>query len=244
MHVPQQPLQALPAPQREINDYARLYIREDMMGVWYIIEEEPDHWLKPDDFRMPQYHIAIGTAVIGKMRGLGPFLLYQLLHYSLEGLCALTYFSRGEVCILHRYKGDTPGMAVYYNTPDGLSEIERMANQCRRGYAIFDEHKEYIFPYSFPPCWGVLVMSTPSPERFEHWINRYQALTIYINCHNNVEHKVVHALGRFPALCQEVPLTEEVIEGLKREWDELELRAREVGPLILYFRGFHFHPRL
>ncbi|CCD13675.1 unnamed protein product [Trypanosoma congolense IL3000] len=101
MHIPQQPLQALPAPQGGSSDYAHLYIRKVMMSVWYIIEEELDHWLKPNDCRMPQYHIAIGTAGIGKTRGMGPFLLYQLLHYSLEGLCALTYFSREEVCILH-----------------------------------------------------------------------------------------------------------------------------------------------
>ncbi|CCD17395.1 unnamed protein product [Trypanosoma congolense IL3000] len=243
MHTPQQPLQALPAPQGESDDYTHLYIRKEMMRVWYIIEEELDRWLKPDECRMPQYHIAIGTAGIGKTRGLGPFLLYQLLHYSSEELCAIAYFSKGEVCILHRHKGNTPGMAVYYNVQDGVSEIERMANQCRKGYAIFDEHKKEIFPYSFPPCWGALVMSTPSPERFEHWVNRYQALPIYINCHDNLELKVVHALGRFSTLRQEVPLTEEMIEGLKREWDELELRVRKVGPLIRYVLGSHFHSR-
>ncbi|CCD14724.1 hypothetical protein, unlikely [Trypanosoma congolense IL3000] len=119
-----------------------------------------------------------------------------------------------------------------------------MANQCRGGYAISDERKKEIFPYSIPPCWGALVMSTPSPERFEHWVNRYQALPICINCHNNLEFKVVHALGRSPALCQEVPLTEEAVEGLKRDWDELELRAREVGPLIRCVLGYHLHSRL
>ncbi|CCD12107.1 unnamed protein product [Trypanosoma congolense IL3000] len=134
-------------------------------------------------------------------------------------------------------------MVVYYNVQDGVSEIERMATQCRKGYAIFDEYKKEIFPYSFPPCWVALVMSTPSPERFEHWVNRYQAFPIYINCPGNLELKVVHAFGRFSELCQEVPLTEEMIEELKREWDELELRARKVGPLIRYVLDSHFHSR-
>ncbi|CCD13119.1 unnamed protein product [Trypanosoma congolense IL3000] len=105
MHASQQPLKALPAPQGESSDYTHLYIRKDMMGVWHVVEEQLDRWLKPNECMMPQYYIAIGTAGIRKTRGLGPFLLYQLLHHSSEELCATAYFSKGEVCILSPTQG-------------------------------------------------------------------------------------------------------------------------------------------
>ncbi|CCD16682.1 unnamed protein product [Trypanosoma congolense IL3000] len=217
MHVPQQPLKALPAPQGEGSDYTHLYIRKDMMSGWHIVEEQLDRWLKPNDCRMPQCYITIDTAGIGKTRGLGPFLHCQLLHHSSEELCALTYFSKVEICILYRHKGATPGMVVYYNVQDGISETERMATQCRRGYTIFDEYKKDIFPYSFPPCWGALVMSTPSPDRFEHWINRDHTLPTSINCYSNLEFRAVRAFGRLSELCQEAPPGAETVEWFKRK---------------------------
>ncbi|KAH8606477.1 putative retrotransposon hot spot protein 4 (RHS4) [Trypanosoma vivax] len=89
-----------------------VYIRREVVRVWYIVEEKMRAWYIERKLVKPRTCIVIGTPGIGKSFACGSFLLYQLLHYEGGLLDVVAYFIRDSAYVIHNARPGVPGSVV------------------------------------------------------------------------------------------------------------------------------------
>ncbi|KAH8615826.1 putative retrotransposon hot spot protein 4 (RHS4) [Trypanosoma vivax] len=85
-----------------------VYIRREVVRVWYIVEEKMCAWYIERKLVEPRTCIVIGTPGIGKSFACGSFLLYQLLHYEGGLLDVVAYFVRDSAYVIHNARPGVP----------------------------------------------------------------------------------------------------------------------------------------
>nr|CCD21871.1 RHS [Trypanosoma vivax Y486] len=161
-----------------------VYIRREVVRVWYIVEEEMGAWYIERRLVKPRTCIVVGTPGIGKSFACGSFLLHQLLHYDGGLLDVVAYFVRDSAYVIHNARPGVPGRVVKYSDQRAaLLKINEMAS-CKRGFVIVDISEKGEVPSKELPtdCWPTVVLTSPDVNHYEMWMKDRNDKLIYVNC--------------------------------------------------------------
>ncbi|CCD18121.1 hypothetical protein, conserved in T.vivax [Trypanosoma vivax Y486] len=132
-----------------------VYIRREVVRVWYIVEKAMGAWYIERKFVKPRTCIVVGTPGIGKSSGCGSLLLHRLLHYDGGLLDVGSYFVRDSPYVIHNARPGAPGSVVRYDNIDAtVNLIVDMATKKKghkRGFVIVDIDQELKEPPRGPP---------------------------------------------------------------------------------------------
>ncbi|CCD14573.1 unnamed protein product [Trypanosoma congolense IL3000] len=207
------------------------YIRKENFLVWHTVKEMLDKWLENKGIVRP--FIVVGTPGIGKSFGTGSLLLYQLLHHPSDKLKVVAYFVRGEAYIFHK---EGRRVVHYEEEKNAVKEINGMARNGIKGYAIYDICGESGGAGRLTDKWGIVLISSPNVNNFQKFkTKRPDTLSIYMNCYENVEFKAVLAWERHSQVAEGQINREDV--NLEEDWKKVEDRIHMVGPLPRYVLG-------
>ncbi|AAQ15520.1 retrotransposon hot spot (RHS) protein, putative [Trypanosoma brucei brucei TREU927] len=210
-----------------------VYIRREVMRVWYLVKQRLDLWLGPELVEEPFPCVLVGTPGIGKSFGVGSFLLQRLLHYDSERLRNIAYFVKGEAYIFFRATNDHPRKVVFYEKEvDGLDAVKALVEEEGLGYIIYDFWKDrhQPIPADLPGAWPVIVLTSPDPNNYKDWKEPRGCEFLCINCYEEVELKAAVAWRRLSKL-EESKITEAHIINLENEWQKTLGWIKKVGPL-------------
>ncbi|AAZ12267.1 retrotransposon hot spot (RHS) protein, putative [Trypanosoma brucei brucei TREU927] len=218
-----------------------VYIRREMMRVWYIIQQKLNAWWVQKTERPPT-HIVIGISGIGKSCGVGSFLLHSLLHFHEGMLDVVVYFTDAKAYLIYNKKGNEEGRVVLYKRKDVTNVIEEMRLK-KRGHIIFDINSpKETLPYEIPRnVWGVTVLAPPDGVRYKYWMKNLEQTRIILNCDDVRDIKAFVAWKKLSLFPNYTTLDEnaraKVKEELEDEWRLVERRVDVVGPLPRYVFG-------
>nr|CAD21858.1 H25N7.01 [Trypanosoma brucei] len=210
-----------------------VYIRREVMRVWYLVKQRLDLWLESGLIEKQIPCVLVGTAGIGKSVGVGSFLLQRLLHYDSELLRIIAYFVKGEAYIFFMATNDHPGRVVFYEKEnDGVDAVNDLADEWLLGYIIYDFSKDrhQPIPADLPETWPVIVLTSPDPNNYKEWKEPRGCERFCINCYEEVELKAAVAWRRLSKL-EESKITEAHIINVENEWQKIEGWIKKVGPL-------------
>ncbi|CCD17933.1 putative retrotransposon hot spot protein 4 (RHS4) [Trypanosoma vivax] len=160
-----------------------VYIRREVVRVWYIVEEKMRAWYIERRLVKPRSCIVIGTPGIGKSFACGSFLLHQLLHYEGGLLDVVAYFVRDSAYVIHNARPGVPGRVLYSDQRAAVSKIKKMAS-CKRGFVIVDISEKGEVPSKELPTkfWPTVVLTSPDVSHYEMWMKDRNGKLIYVNC--------------------------------------------------------------
>ncbi|AAZ12261.1 retrotransposon hot spot (RHS) protein, putative [Trypanosoma brucei brucei TREU927] len=216
-----------------------IYVRREMMRVWYIIQRKLNAWWVEKTESTPPTHIVIGISGIGKSCGVGSFLLHSLLHFHEGMLDVVVYFTDVDAYLIYNKKGNEEGRVVLYEREDVTNVIEEMRLK-KRGHIIFDINSpKETLPYEIPRnVWGVTVLAPPDGVRYKYWMKNLEQTRIILNCDDVRDIKAFVAWKKLSVFPNYTTLDEnarlKVKEELEDEWRLVERRVDVVGPLPRY----------
>ncbi|CCD18787.1 retrotransposon hot spot (RHS) protein, putative, (fragment), partial [Trypanosoma vivax Y486] len=161
-----------------------VYIRREVVRVWYIVEEQMRAWYVEGTLTHPKSFVVVGTPGIGKSFACGSFLLYKLLHYDGGLLDVVAYFVRDGTYVIHNARPGVPGRVVKYSDQiTAVSKINEMAS-CKKGFVIVDISEKGEVPSRELPtdCWPTVVLTSPDVNHYEQWVKDRNGKLIYVNC--------------------------------------------------------------
>nr|CCC89322.1 unnamed protein product [Trypanosoma congolense IL3000] len=206
------------------------YIRKENARVWHIVREAVDERLEGKRDARP--FLVIDTADSGKSSAMGPFLLYQLLHYPLEQLEAVAYFVKGKAYLFHREEK----RVMHYEQDAAVGRINHMISIGVEGYIIFDIGEENRGMEGLPRAWGIALIASPDMKEFHEFKARQPStLPIYINCYEDAEFKAVLVWEMRRQLSSNRINWDDV--NLRNCWEVVRKRIHMVGPLPRYVLG-------
>ncbi|CCD19201.1 retrotransposon hot spot protein (RHS) [Trypanosoma vivax Y486] len=214
-----------------------VYIRREVVRVWYIVEEAVRAWYVEGTLTQPNSFVVIGTPGIGKSFACGSFLLYHLLHYEGGLLDVVAYFVRDGTYVIHNARPGVPGRVVKYsNQMTAVLKINEMAS-CKRGFVIVDISKKgQVPPEELPTdCWPSVVLTSPDKSHYDQWIKDRNGKLIYVNCDDERDLKAFVAWRVLRGLPEKTEnnagLWAEAEKKLKEQLKVLDERIKTVGPL-------------
>ncbi|RHW71607.1 retrotransposon hot spot (RHS) protein [Trypanosoma brucei equiperdum] len=216
-----------------------VYIRREMMRVWYIIQRKLNAWWVQKTESTPPTHIIIGISGIGKSCGVGSFLLHSLLHFHEGMLDVVVYFTDAKAYLIYNKKGNEEGRVVLYKRKDVTNVIEEMRLK-KRGHIIFDtDGPDETPPYETQYLgWGITTLNTPDTYYYEDWEKDYFSWNVILNCDDVRDIKAFVAWKKLSLFPNYTTLDEnaraKVKEELEDEWRLVERRVDVVGPLPRY----------
>ncbi|CBH12255.1 retrotransposon hot spot (RHS) protein, putative [Trypanosoma brucei gambiense DAL972] len=216
-----------------------VYIRREMMRVWYIIQRKLNAWWVQKTESTPPTHIVIGISGIGKSCGVGSFLLHSLLHFHEGMLDVVVYFTDAKAYLIYNKKGNEEGRVVLYKRKDVTNVIKEMRLK-KRGHIIFDtDGPDETPPYETQYLgWGITTLNTPDTYYYEDWEKDYLSWNVILNCDYVRDIKAFVAWKKLSLFPNYTTLDEnaraKVKEELEDEWRLVERRVDVVGPLPRY----------
>ncbi|AAQ15516.1 retrotransposon hot spot (RHS) protein, putative [Trypanosoma brucei brucei TREU927] len=213
-----------------------VYIRREIMRVWYIIQRGLQTWWLNDTAHRPPIHIVIGTPGIGKSYGVGSFLLHSLLHFNDGMLDVVAYFTDGNAFLIYNKKpGEEERVVQYEHVKAAVKAIDAVKYE-KKGHVIVDiSEKNETPPQNLPsPFWGVTILTSPDTAHYEHWAKNRGDRHIIINCDDVRDMKAFVAWKKLCVLSEEAPrdkTRQQLMEELESEWKIVEERIDMVGPL-------------
>ncbi|CAD53013.1 retrotransposon hot spot (RHS) protein, putative; retrotransposon hot spot protein 4 (RHS4), putative [Trypanosoma brucei brucei TREU927] len=214
--------------------FKHVYIRREIMRVWYKVEKGLRAcWVeKAEDSPI---HIVIGTPGIGKSCGLGSFLLHSLLHFH-EGMLDVVAYFVGKIAYLiyNKKPGEEGRVEEDRSTDSAVTFIKTIRK--KRGHIIVDIGKSLLIPPD-ELChlgWGVTVLTSPDTVHYEEWEKDMGSRHIIINCDDVRDIKAFVAWKNLSvALDKKVSNTakQELRGGLKDEWETVKQRIAVAGPV-------------
>ncbi|CBH12235.1 retrotransposon hot spot (RHS) protein, putative [Trypanosoma brucei gambiense DAL972] len=216
-----------------------VYIRREMMRVWYIIQQKLNAWWVQKTESTPPTHIVIGISGIGKSCGVGSFLLHSLLHFHEGMLDVVVYFTDAKAYLIYNKKGNEEGRVVLYKRKDVTNVIKEMRLK-KRGHIIFDtDGPDETPPYETQYLgWGITTLNTPDTYYYEDWEKDYLSWNVILNCDYVRDIKAFVAWKKLSLFPNYTTLDEnaraKVKEELEDEWRLVERRVDVVGPLPRY----------
>ncbi|CBH12233.1 retrotransposon hot spot (RHS) protein, putative [Trypanosoma brucei gambiense DAL972] len=216
-----------------------VYIRREMMRVWYIIQQKLNEWWVEKTESTPPTHIVIGIPGTGKSCGVGSFLLHSLLHFHEGMLDVVVYFTDAKAYLIYNKKGNEEGRVVLYKRKDVTNVIKEMRLK-KRGHIIFDtDGPDETPPYETQYLgWGITTLNTPDTYYYKHWGKDYFSWNVILNCDDVRDIKAFVAWKKLSLFPNYTTLDEnaraKVKEELEDEWRLVERRVDVVGPLPRY----------
>nr|CAD21755.1 retrotransposon hot spot protein, RHS3 [Trypanosoma brucei] len=222
--------------------FQHVYIRREIMRVWYIIQKDLKTWWVEKTAHRPPIHIVIGTPGIGKSCGLGSFLLHSLLHFHEGMLDVVAYFTDTIAYLIYNRKGDERGRVVQYEyLRAAVNAINKMKYK-NRGHIIMDIRYAMQQLYIQLPSdvWGVTIFTSPNSVRFDEWTKNTGGRQIIINCDD------VRDIEAFMVWEKLLIHTGEKVSNRRRhelrkemedEWRIVEGRINSIGLLPRYIFG-------
>ncbi|CCD20245.1 putative retrotransposon hot spot protein 4 (RHS4) [Trypanosoma vivax] len=214
-----------------------VYIRREVVRVWYIVEEQTRAWYIDGTLTHPKSFVVVGTPGIGKSFACGSFLLYKLLHYDGGLLDVVAYFIRDGTYVIHNARPGVPGRVVKYSDQiTAVSKINEMAS-CKRGFVIVDISEKGEAPSRELPtdCWPTVVLTSPDVNHYDSWMKDRNDKLIYVNCDDKRDLEAFVAWRVLRGLPQKTEnnagLWAEAEKKLKEQLEVLDERIKTVGPL-------------
>ncbi|CBH17319.1 retrotransposon hot spot (RHS) protein, putative [Trypanosoma brucei gambiense DAL972] len=219
------------------NNFKHVYIRREIMRVWYIIQRGLQTWWVEKTARRTPIHIVIGTPGIGKSYGVGSFLLHSLLHFNDGMLDVVAYFVGKIAYLIYNKKPGEEGRVERYKVPeDAVDAIAALVSKKKKGHIIVDIGNDLLKPPGELRhlSWGVTVLTSPDTAHYEEWAKDTGGRRIIINCDDVRDMKAFVAWKKLCVLSEEVPrdkTRQQLKEELESEWKIVEERIDMVGPL-------------
>ncbi|AAQ15529.1 retrotransposon hot spot (RHS) protein, putative [Trypanosoma brucei brucei TREU927] len=217
--------------------YKHVYIRREIMRVWYIIQRGLQTWWVERTARITPRHIVIGTPGIGKSYGVGSFLLYSLLHFHDGMFNVIAYFVGKIAYLIYNKKPGEEGRVERYKVPeDAVDAIAALVFEKKRGHIIVDIGNELLIPPGELRHldWGITVLTSPDTAHYEEWEKDTGSRHIIINCDDVRDMKAFVAWKNLSvALGEKVSNTakQELRGRLKDEWETVKQRIAVAGPV-------------
>ncbi|AAQ15526.1 retrotransposon hot spot (RHS) protein, putative [Trypanosoma brucei brucei TREU927] len=217
------------------NNFKHVYIRREIMRVWYIIQRGLQAWWVEKTAQRTPIHIVIGTPGIGKSYGVGSFLLHSLLHFN-DGMLDVVAYFVGEIAFLiyNKKPGEEGRVEKYVVSKNAITAMDALEN--KRGHIIVDIGNDLLKPPGELRhlSWGVTVLTSPDTAHYEEWAKDTGDRQIIINCDDVRDMKAFVAWKKLCVLSEEVPrdkTKQQLMEDLESEWKIVEERIDMVGPL-------------
>nr|CAD21869.1 H25N7.12 [Trypanosoma brucei] len=231
-------------------NFKHVYIRREIMRVWYIIQRRlQGRWVEKAE--ITPRHIVIGTPGIGKSYGVGSFLLHSLLHFNDGMLDVVAYFTDGIAYLIYNKKPGEEGRVERYKFPeDAVDAIAALVSKKKKGHIIVDICRNAQTPPDGLPvyAWGVTLLTSPDEAHFHHWAKDKRSRRVIINCDDVRDMKAFVAWKKLCVLSEEAPrdkTKQQLKEDLEKEWKIVEERIDMVGPLPRFvFSAPEYHERL
>ncbi|KAH8619550.1 putative retrotransposon hot spot protein 4 (RHS4) [Trypanosoma vivax] len=224
-----------------------VYIRREVVRVWYIVEEQTRAWYVEGTLTHPKSFVVVGTPGIGKSFACGAFLLYKLLHYKnkllqYEGglLDVVAYFIRDSAYVIHNARPGVPGRVVKYSDQRAaVLEINEMAS-CKRGFVIVDISKKGQVPPEELPTksWPSVVLTSPDVNHYDSWVKDRGGIMVIVNCDDERDLKAFVAWRVLRGLPEgfenNAGLLLNAEKVLKEQLKVLDERIETAGPLARF----------
>ncbi|CCD18117.1 retrotransposon hot spot (RHS) protein, putative [Trypanosoma vivax Y486] len=214
-----------------------VYIRREVVRVWYIVEEQTRAWYVEGTLVKPKSFVVVGTPGIGKSFACGSFLLYQLLHYKNKLLDVVAYFIRDSAYVIHNARPGVPGRVVKYSDQRAaVLKINWMA-YCKRGFVIVDISKKGQVPPEELPTkfWPAVVLTSPDVKHYDSWVKDRGGIMVIVNCDDErdlVAFVAWRVLRGLPDKTEDnAGLWLDAEKILKEQLEVLNKRIQTVGPL-------------
>ncbi|RNE99131.1 retrotransposon hot spot (RHS) protein [Trypanosoma conorhini] len=211
--------------------FKEVFVRKEVVRVWNVLKEDIDGWpTAAGSIFLRRAYVVVGTPGIGKSLAVGPFVLYQLLHYDAGKVPLVAYFVDGSMYLFHK-TGEQAGTVVKYtNTDQGALVVRALAEKQIAGYYIFDVTKGLCPSEELPnEHWGGIVLTSPDKSNYEEWKKQRGALCIYVNCYTPRELKAFYAWQK-----RNSRIGEERRNTMVDDWKTMKQRIDMVGPLPRY----------
>nr|CAJ16176.1 retrotransposon hot spot (RHS) protein, putative [Trypanosoma brucei brucei TREU927] len=220
-----------------------VYIRREIMRVWYIIQQVLKAWWVDRSVVRPPIHVVIGTHGIGKSCGLGSFLFYSLFHFN-EGMLDVVAYFLGEVSFLiYNRKDDERGRVVRYEDSGVAVRIINNMKYEKRGHIIIDISgmmQKLLYTQLPSDIWGVTLLTSPNSGHFDDWTTNTGGRQIIMNCDDVCDMKAFVAwrkLSIFVGHSVKSRQQRNLKRELEDEWRIVEGRINSIGPLPRYIFG-------
>ncbi|KAH8618779.1 putative retrotransposon hot spot protein 4 (RHS4) [Trypanosoma vivax] len=221
-----------------------VYIRREVVRVWYIVEEQTRAWYVEGTLTHPKSFVVVGTPGIGKSFACGSFLLYQLLHYDggllhYDGglLDVVAYFIRDSAYVIHNARPGVPGRVVKYSDQRAaVLEINEMAS-CKKGFVIVDISEKGEAPSRELPTkfWPAVVLTSPDVNHYDSWVKDRGGIMVIVNCDDErdlVAFVAWRVLRGLPDKTEDnAGLWLDAEKKLSEQLEVLDKRIETVGPL-------------
>ncbi|RHW66950.1 retrotransposon hot spot (RHS) protein [Trypanosoma brucei equiperdum] len=220
-----------------------VYIRREIMRVWYIIQQVLKAWWVDRSVVRPPIHVVIGTPGIGKSCGLGSFLFYSLFHFN-EGMLDVVAYFLGEVSFLiyNRKDGERERVVRYEDSGVAVRIINNMKYE-KRGHIIIDISgmmQKLLYTQLPSDIWGVTLLTSPNSGHFDEWTTITGGRQIIMNCDDVRDMKAFVAwrkLSIFVGHSVKSRQQRNLKRELEDEWRIVEGRINSIGPLPRYIFG-------
>ncbi|EAN77387.1 retrotransposon hot spot (RHS) protein, putative [Trypanosoma brucei brucei TREU927] len=220
-----------------------VYIRREIMRVWYIIQQVLKAWWVDRSVVRPPIHVVIGTHGIGKSCGLGSFLFYSLFHFN-EGMLDVVAYFLGEVSFLiYNRKDDERGRVVRYEDSGVAVRIINNMKYEKRGHIIIDISgmmQKLLYTQLPSDIWGVTLLTSPNSGHFDEWTTNTGGRQIIMNCDDVCDIKAFMAWKKLSIHAREKVFNKrryELRKEMEDEWRIVEGRINSIGPLPRYIFG-------
>ncbi|CCD21573.1 retrotransposon hot spot (RHS) protein, putative, partial [Trypanosoma vivax Y486] len=214
-----------------------VYIRREVVRVWYIVEEQTRAWYIERKLVKPKSFVVVGTPGIGKSFACGSFLLYQLLHYKNKLLDVVAYFIRDSAYVIHNARPGVPGRVVKYSDQRAaVLKINWMAYR-KRGFVIVDISEKGEVPSRELPTkfWPAVVLTSPDVNHYDSWVKDRGGIMVIVNCDDErdlVAFVAWRVLRGLPDKTEDnAGLWLDAEKILKEQLEVLDKRIQTVGPL-------------
>ncbi|AAQ15533.1 retrotransposon hot spot (RHS) protein, putative [Trypanosoma brucei brucei TREU927] len=220
-----------------LENFKHVYIRREIMRVWYIIQRGlQGRWVEKAE--ITPRHIVIGTPGIGKSYGVGSFLLHSLLHFN-DGMLDVVAYFVGKIAYLiyNKKPGEGGKVEQYEDVKAAVRVIAALVFKKKKGHIIVDICKNAQTPPDGLPvhAWGVTLLTSPDEAHFHHWSKDKRDVGIIINCDDVRDMKAFVAWTKLSVASGYAALDEEaqarIVEELKNEWETIKSRINVVGPV-------------
>ncbi|AAQ15580.1 retrotransposon hot spot (RHS) protein, putative [Trypanosoma brucei brucei TREU927] len=219
--------------------FQHVYIRREIVRVWYKVEKDLKTWWVEKTAHRPPIHIVIGTPGIGKSYGLGSFLLHSLLHFHEGMLDVVAYFTDTIAYLIYNRKGDERGRVVRYEyLRAAVNAINKMKFE-NRGHIIMDIRYAMQQLYTQLPSdvWSVTIFTSPNSSHFGNWTTITGGRQIIINCDDVRDMKAFVAWKKLSIHTREKVSNRrrhELRKEMEDEWRIVEGRINSIGLLPRY----------
>ncbi|AAZ10619.1 retrotransposon hot spot (RHS) protein, putative [Trypanosoma brucei brucei TREU927] len=219
-----------------------VYIRREIMRVWYIIQRGLKAWWMEATAEGPPIHIIIGTSGIGKTCGLGSFLFYSLLHFNEGMLDVVAYFLEDAAFLIYNREGEGRGTVDEYKRwESAVAAINKMKSESK-GHIVMDTRyaMEELYTQLPSDVWSVTFLTFPKSAHFDEWSANKGGHHIIINCDDVRDMKAFMAWKKLSIHTGEKVSNRrryELKREIEDEWKIVEGRINLIGPLPRYIFG-------